>query len=98
MRPHIITLLLSLSLASLTGCASIEAHTDGRDKHVYPGVRSTVRQLKEAKSQWWDSTCVRVMMVIDLPLSAIFDTLCLPCDIIGQAKASRSESSEKPSQ
>ncbi|NIF20528.1 YceK/YidQ family lipoprotein [Pantoea sp. Acro-835] len=72
MRLLNITLLLA-AVTLVSGCGSIISRTvpgQGHGNQYYPGVRWDVRD-----GPW------RALTIIDLPLSAVMDTLLLPVDI-----------------
>jgi len=76
-------LMKSLSLSSLfvccalttSGCASVMSHTGG-DQGYYPGTRASARIIADDNSGW----VMKPLAVIDLPFSAVMDTLLLPWD------------------
>jgi uncharacterized protein YceK len=70
------------------GCSSIRARTDIPNAHwtVYPGVRQDVKELGEIFSSQrrgsvWIKGLVTTILVVDLPFSAVFDTLAIPYDL-----------------
>ena len=76
-RCHIAGFVACLSLASTSGCSSMMAHT-GPNTGYYPGTRASAAVLTDENSSW----VMRPMAVIDLPFSALLDTLLLPVDYV----------------
>ncbi|ATZ13170.1 YceK/YidQ family lipoprotein [Erwinia amylovora] len=76
-RCHIAGVVACLSLASTGGCSSMMAHT-GPNMGYYPGTRASAAVLTDENSSW----IIRPMAAVDLPFSAILDTLLLPVDYI----------------
>lgn len=74
---HIAGVVACLSLVSASGCSSMMAHT-GPNLGYYPGTRASAAVLTDNSSSW----VMRPMAAIDLPFSAILDTLLLPVDYI----------------
>ncbi|WP_428944624.1 YceK/YidQ family lipoprotein [Pantoea sp. FN060301] len=68
-------LLACLSVASTTGCSSLMSHT-GPDQGYYPGTRASYETVTNADSGW----VMRPLAAVDLPFSAVMDTLLLPWD------------------
>jgi len=78
-------ILLSLLI---TGCSSIRARdaTPAAQWKVYPGVRQDVKELKEIvmgqrEDPLWVEALVATMLLADLPVSTVFDTLVSPYDL-----------------
>jgi uncharacterized protein YceK len=68
--------LLTLVAGIGTGCGTWMNHRVG-DCHVYGGVKRDWRDLKAQATP----EAVAIVTALDLPLSAIGDTLCLPYDL-----------------
>lgn len=58
-----------------TGCSSVMTHT-GPYQGYYPGTRASMQVLRDKDSNW----CIRPLAAIDLPFSAVMDTVSLPYD------------------
>jgi len=72
----------------ISGCSSIRARTETADNRwtVYPGVQQDVKEMGEIFSgerqeSAWINGLVTSMLVIDLPFSAVFDTVVAPYDL-----------------
>ncbi len=89
-------LVVALLAAALTGCGSIfmraSIYSDGFGYPPYPGVivdaHEIVASCRDASGPRPSAETVTVdcvfalLLLIDLPLSAAVDTLCLPFDLI----------------
>ena len=58
-----------------TGCSSVMTHT-GPYQGYYSGTRASMQVLRDKDSNW----CIRPLAAIDLPFSAVMDTVLLPYD------------------
>lgn len=88
--------IVFLSILTL-GCSSIRARTDVQDDSewtIYPGVQQDVKEMgKLVKSEspesfdddrskpGWVKGMIATILVIDLPFSAVFDTVVAPYDL-----------------
>ncbi|QTL41571.1 YceK/YidQ family lipoprotein [Xenorhabdus budapestensis] len=71
-------LLLSATifgLSLLTGCSSIMTHS-GPNQGYYSGAQANINMLKDDKTGWF----LKPLLAVDLPFSALLDTLLLPYD------------------
>ncbi|GKW24756.1 YceK/YidQ family lipoprotein [Pectobacterium polonicum] len=57
------------------GCSSVMTHT-GSDQGYYSGTRASVGMLRDDDTSW----AMMPLVAIDLPFSAVADTLLLPYD------------------
>ncbi|KAA8998615.1 YceK/YidQ family lipoprotein [Affinibrenneria salicis] len=67
--------LASGMLLSVSGCSSVMTHT-GDSQGYYSGTRAGVDMLRADDTSW----AMAPLVVIDLPFSAMLDTLLLPYD------------------
>ncbi|MBE0436852.1 MAG: YceK/YidQ family lipoprotein [Methylomicrobium sp.] len=81
-------ILVGLLGALAVGCSSIRARNDMPETEwkVYPGVRQDMIDMGEVFSSQreepgWVKGVVTTMLVIDLPISMVFDTVVMPYDI-----------------
>ncbi|MCC3702927.1 YceK/YidQ family lipoprotein [Rouxiella badensis] len=58
-----------------SGCSSVMSHT-GEYQGYYPGSKADVRMMKSNDTSW----AMTPLLVLDLPFSAVMDTLLLPMD------------------
>jgi uncharacterized protein YceK len=90
------TLLIKLTLFSgmmaLGGCSSVMSHTGGKEG-TYPGTRASAGMLGDDDTNWGTKSLV----VLDMPFTAVMDTLLLPWDMFrtDNSVRSRVEKSEQ---
>lgn len=65
----------SCVLLATSGCSSVMSHT-GPNQGYYPGTRASVDMLKDRKTSW----AMLPLVALDLPFSAVMDTVLLPYD------------------
>jgi uncharacterized protein YceK len=75
-------LVLAVTVASLfnCGCASYTARRDQDEVHLYPGVRQDAYYLVHPKEA--DVPCLQWLNIVDMPFSAIADTVLIPVDLV----------------
>ena len=69
--------LLISSAFMTTGCSSVMSHT-GASQGYYPGTRASAELLTDDKSSW----AIKPLALVDLPFSAVMDTILLPWDYL----------------
>ncbi|MFB9998361.1 YceK/YidQ family lipoprotein [Providencia rustigianii] len=83
------SLVLTTSLTvTLSGCSSIMTHAGPTDSY-YPGTKNSVDMLQNEDTGW----VVKPLLVIDLPFTALMDTLLIPLDYI---KSDGNQASDSP--
>lgn len=65
-----------LASSQLSGCSSIMSHLDNSQKRYYPGSTSVISRFHDPQTSW----AMWPLMIVDLPTSALLDTLLLPYD------------------
>ncbi|WP_438873146.1 YceK/YidQ family lipoprotein [Proteus vulgaris] len=70
--------LLVLLVTLLTGCSSVMTHA-GPNKELYSG-KNNMTMLKDNETGW----AMKPLVILDLPFSAVLDTLLLPYDYYTQ--------------
>lgn len=71
-----LSLLMAGSGLSLTGgCSSVMTHT-GPDQGYYSGTRANIDVLHSDDTSW----AMTPLVILDMPFSAVMDTLLLPYD------------------
>lgn len=85
-------LVLSGGILCLCGCSSIMSHSGGKEG-VYSGTRANTKALGDSDTSW----ALKSLIAIDLPFSAVMDTVFLPWDLYRHDNSLKSkvESSEK---
>ncbi|MBU4682141.1 MULTISPECIES: YceK/YidQ family lipoprotein [Cedecea] len=86
------TLVLSTGLLCLTGCSSMMSHSGGKEG-LYPGTRASAETLGDDETSW----ALKPLVALDLPFTAVLDTVLLPWDVFRKDNSvkSRVEASEK---
>ncbi|MGL4858791.1 MAG: YceK/YidQ family lipoprotein, partial [Enterobacteriaceae bacterium] len=87
MRAMLLLSLLAGNGILVSGCASIMSHS-GPYQGYYPGVRSNAEALQHEQTGW----AMTPLLVLDMPLSAVADTLLLPYDAYRSDKEQQSSS------
>ncbi|MFK8260198.1 YceK/YidQ family lipoprotein [Erwinia sp. AnSW2-5] len=72
---HIAGFVACVSLVSTSGCSSMMMHSGPSDGY-YPGTRASANALTDENSGW----VIKPLAALDLPFSAVLDTLLLPLD------------------
>ncbi|CAI0921390.1 Predicted periplasmic lipoprotein [Serratia entomophila] len=67
----------SCMLLATSGCSSVMSHT-GPNQGYYPGTRASVDMLKDDNTSW----AMMPLVALDLPFSAVMDTVLLPYDYL----------------
>lgn len=69
----------------LCGCSSMMTHTGGEEGY-YPGTRASFDLLKNSETSWG----VKPLVALDMPFTAVLDTLLLPWDAFRDDNSVRS--------
>ncbi len=85
---HLAGLLACCSLSNTAGCSSVMSHTGGSQGY-YPGTRASAAILTDDQTSW----ALKPLALIDLPFSAVLDTVLLPWDY---ARADDDKSIDSP--
>lgn len=72
---HIAGFVACVSLVSTSGCSSVMMHSAPYEGY-YPGTRASAETITDKNSGW----VMKPLAAIDLPFSAVLDTLLLPMD------------------
>ncbi|EOD7313815.1 TPA: YceK/YidQ family lipoprotein [Proteus mirabilis] len=72
-------LILATFMLSLTGCSSVMTHA-GPNNELYSGTKNNVNMLSDDETGW----AMKPLVILDLPFSALLDTLLLPYDYYTQ--------------
>lgn len=70
-----LTGLLVCCVITTSGCSSMMSHSGGSQGY-YPGTRASAKMLTDDDTGW----VLKPLALIDLPFSAVMDTLLLPWD------------------
>lgn len=75
MKRFPLTAVLICSAFASSGCSSVMSHT-GASQGYYPGTRASAEMITDDKTSW----AIKPLAIIDLPFSAVMDTILLPWD------------------
>lgn len=81
MKTVLLPLVTGCAFLSASGCSSVMSHTGGHQGY-YPGARADVEMMKSDDTSW----AMTPLLIVDLPFSALLDTLLLPYDYYRQGK------------
>ena len=92
MKSGLLKLILFSGIIISSGCSSVMSHTGGKEG-TYPGTRSSAQTLGDDDTNWG----VKSLVALDMPLTAVMDTLLLPWGMVrtDSSVKSRVEKSEK---
>ncbi|MGC6389381.1 YceK/YidQ family lipoprotein [Ewingella sp. S1.OA.A_B6] len=79
MKTVLLPLVTGCAFLSTSGCSSVMTHTGGHQGY-YPGSRADVTMITSDDTSW----AMTPLLIIDLPFSALLDTLLLPYDYYRQ--------------
>ncbi len=68
-------LLVSSAVVMLCGCSSVMTHTGGEEGY-YPGTKASYHMLGSDDTSWG----IKPLVALDMPFTALLDTLLLPWD------------------
>lgn len=60
----------------LGGCSSVMSHTGGKEG-TYPGTRASATMIGNDETNWGTKS----LAILDMPFTAVMDTILLPWDI-----------------
>lgn len=92
MKNVLIKLTACSVMVLLCGCSSVMSHTGGKEG-TYPGTRASAAMISDDETNWGTKS----LAILDLPFTAVMDTLLVPWDLFrtDSSVRSRVEASEK---
>jgi uncharacterized protein YceK len=92
MKNVLIKLTAFSGVVLLCGCSSVMSHTGGKEG-TYPGTRASAAMISDDDTNWGTKSLV----ILDMPFTAVADTLILPWDMFrtDSSVRSRVEKSEQ---
>ncbi|MBE3513572.1 YceK/YidQ family lipoprotein [Enterobacter cloacae complex sp. I2] len=92
MRNVLIKLATFSGAVLLCGCSSVMSHTGGKEG-TYPGTRASAAMISDDETNWGTKS----LAILDMPFTAVADTLLLPWDMFrtDSSVRSRVEKSEQ---
>lgn len=90
-----LTLMVCSGMVFVSGCSSVMSHTGGKEG-TYPGTRASATMIGDSDTNWGTKS----LAILDMPFTAVLDTLLLPWDLFRKDNAVRSrvERSEERTQ
>ncbi|WP_202306457.1 YceK/YidQ family lipoprotein [Dryocola clanedunensis] len=91
MKIYFPKIVLSSGIFVMCGCSSVMTHTGGQEGY-YPGTKASYEMLTDSDTSWG----YKPFVALDMPLTAVMDTVLLPWDMFRDDKSlkSRVEASE----
>ena len=91
MKIYFPKIVLSSGILVMCGCSSVMTHTGGQEGY-YPGTKASYEMLTDSDTSWG----YKPFVALDMPLTAVMDTVLLPWDMFRDDKSlkSRVEASE----
>lgn len=77
LKQKFFNLTAGCAMVAVSGCSSVMSHT-GPDQGYYPGTRASLRVIQDKDTSW----AMVPLAAVDLPFSAVLDTLLLPYDYL----------------
>lgn len=94
-KKMLFTLMMCSGLFFVSGCSSVMSHTGGKEG-TYPGTRASATMISESETNWGTKS----LAILDMPFTAVLDTILLPWDLFRSDSSVRSrvERSEERTQ
>lgn len=94
-KKMLVTLTMCSGMAFVSGCSSIMSHTGGKEG-TYHGTRASATMISESDTNWGTKS----LAILDMPFTAVLDTVLLPWDLFRKDNSVRSrvEKSEERTQ
>ncbi|EGC4574923.1 YceK/YidQ family lipoprotein [Escherichia coli] len=94
-RNVLLAFMICSGMTLLGGCSSVMSHTGGKEG-TYPGTRASATMIGDDETNWGTKS----LAILDMPFTAVMDTLLLPWDVFRKDSSVRSrvEKSEANSQ
>ncbi|EFC9621519.1 YceK/YidQ family lipoprotein [Escherichia coli] len=94
-RNVLLAFMICSGMTLLGGCSSVMSHTGGKEG-TYPGTRASATMIGDDETNWGTKS----LAILDMPFTAVMDTLLLPWDVFRKdiSVRSRVEKSEANAQ
>ncbi|HAU7983894.1 TPA: YceK/YidQ family lipoprotein [Escherichia coli] len=94
-RNVLLAFMICSGMTLLGGCSSVMSHTGGKEG-TYPGTRASATMIGDDETNWGTKS----LAILDMPFTAVMDTLLLPWDVFRKDSSVRSrvETSEANAQ
>ncbi|HBL0346049.1 YceK/YidQ family lipoprotein [Escherichia coli] len=84
-RNVLLAFMIYSGMALLGGCSSVMSHTGGKEG-TYPGTRASATMIGDDETNWGTKS----LAILDMPFTAVMDTLLLPWDVFRKDSSVRS--------
>ncbi|EGB40240.1 hypothetical protein EREG_04251 [Escherichia coli H120] len=92
-RNVLLAFMICSGMTLLGGCSSVMSHTGGKEG-TYPGTRASATMIGDDETNWGTKS----LAILDMPFTAVMDTLLLPWDVFRKDSSVRSRVEKKRSQ
>ncbi|EEV6072970.1 YceK/YidQ family lipoprotein [Escherichia coli] len=84
-RNLLLAFMICSGMTLLGGCSSVMSHTGGKEG-TYPGTRASATMIGDDETNWGTKS----LAILDMPFTAVMDTLLLPWDVFRKDSSVRS--------
>ncbi|MBL6377971.1 YceK/YidQ family lipoprotein [Escherichia coli] len=84
-RNVLLAFMICSGMTLLGGCSSVMSHT-GEKEGTYPGTRASATMIGDDETNWGTKS----LAILDMPFTAVMDTLLLPWDVFRKDSSVRS--------
>ncbi|EEW1034980.1 YceK/YidQ family lipoprotein [Escherichia coli] len=84
-RNVLLAFMICSGMTLLGGCSSVMSHTGGKEG-TYPGTRASATMIGDDETNWGTKS----LAILDMPFTALMDTLLLPWDVFRKDSSVRS--------
>ncbi|EHK7253280.1 YceK/YidQ family lipoprotein [Escherichia coli] len=84
-RNVLLAFMICSGMTLLGGCSSVMSHTGGKEG-TYPGTRASATMIDDDETNWGTKS----LAILDMPFTAVMDTLLLPWDVFRKDSSVRS--------
>ncbi|EAA1362214.1 TPA: YceK/YidQ family lipoprotein [Shigella flexneri] len=84
-RNVLLAFMICSGMTLLGGCSSVMSHTGGKEG-TYPGTRASATMIGDDETNWGSKS----LAILDMPFTAVMDTLLLPWDVFRKDSSVRS--------
>ncbi|EFA6324929.1 YceK/YidQ family lipoprotein [Escherichia coli] len=84
-RNVLLAFMICCGMTLLGGCSSVMSHTGGKEG-TYPGTRASATMIGDDETNWGTKS----LAILDMPFTAVMDTLLLPWDVFRKDSSVRS--------
>ncbi|MFK8727021.1 YceK/YidQ family lipoprotein, partial [Escherichia coli] len=81
----LLAFMICSGMTLLGGCSSVMSHTGGKEG-TYPGTRASATMIGDDETNWGTKS----LAILDMPFTAVMDTLLLPWDVFRKDSSVRS--------